>query len=181
MKAEKHASTASSPQPASAVSEPHLFGDVMSRPMRRHAELPACTMGMLVALADDGRVPLVTFSGQSSAHALRARAMLPLGREHIGRPVALVFEDGREDRPVVLGVVHDPDRGTVHNDMPAGGVEVDADGARMVVAATAELVLRCGKSSVTLCADGRVEIKGESIVSEATGPNRVRGGAVLLN
>ena len=38
----------------------------------------------------------------------------------------------------------------------AGQLEVDADGERLVVSAKHALVLRCGKASVTLSADGKI-------------------------
>jgi hypothetical protein len=60
-------------------------------------------------------------------------------------------------------------------------VTVEADGERMVVVAQQELLLRCGKASISLRHDGHVEIRGETIVTHATAANRVRGGSVELN
>lgn len=44
-----------------------------------------------------------------------------------------------------------------------------------------DLTLRVGEGSITLRADGRVLIKGESITSTARKLNRIRGGAVSVN
>jgi hypothetical protein len=44
-----------------------------------------------------------------------------------------------------------------------------------------EIQLRCGKSSVTLRKDGKIEIKGTQIVSRASGVNRIKGASVAIN
>jgi hypothetical protein len=60
-------------------------------------------------------------------------------------------------------------------------VEVDADGKRMIVSAREELVLRCGKASITLTKAGKVLIKGSYLLSRSSGVNRIKGGSVQLN
>jgi hypothetical protein len=47
--------------------------------------------------------------------------------------------------------------------------------------ASRRIILRCGKSSLTLYADGRIVLRGQDILSEAEGFNRVVGGHVELN
>jgi hypothetical protein len=51
----------------------------------------------------------------------------------------------------------------------------------MVVSAKHELVLRCGRASITLDSDGKVTIRGTQVVSHASGVNLIRGGSVQLN
>ena len=60
-------------------------------------------------------------------------------------------------------------------------VLVESDGQRVMLTARDELVLRCGRSSITMGADGRMTLKADVIVSEAAELNRVRGGSVQLN
>ena len=60
-------------------------------------------------------------------------------------------------------------------------MDVQADGQHLLLQAREEMILRCGKSSVKLRADGRIEIRGDTIISEAVRANRVRGGSVELN
>lgn len=60
-------------------------------------------------------------------------------------------------------------------------VEVDADGERMMVSAKEQLVLRCGKASITLTKAGKVIIKGSYVLSRSSGVNRIKGGSVQLN
>ena len=65
-------------------------------------------------------------------------------------------------------------------DVP-GNVQIDIDGQRMVVSAKEQLVLQCGKASITLTKAGKVLITGSYVLSRSTGVNRVKGGSVQLN
>ena len=51
----------------------------------------------------------------------------------------------------------------------------------MIVSAKEQLVLRCGKASITLTKAGKVMIQGSYVLSRSTGVNRVKGGSVQLN
>jgi hypothetical protein len=140
---------------------------------------PGVLVGELLGLGDGGRTPLVCFPGQSGTAAIAARSFVDLHGPHIGRKVALMFENGDSLRPIVTGVLIE------HDDCPfeprAGQVEVDADGQRLVVNARAQLVLRCGKASITLTSAGKVLIKGAYVLSSSSGVNRIRGGSVQIN
>ena len=50
-----------------------------------------------------------------------------------------------------------------------------------VVEARNSLTLRCGKSSITLHANGKIVLRGEYILSDAEGINRIAGGQIELN
>jgi uncharacterized protein (DUF2345 family) len=50
-----------------------------------------------------------------------------------------------------------------------------------VVEARHSLTLRCGKSSITLHANGKIVLRGEYILSDADGINRIAGGQIELN
>lgn len=142
------------------------------------APLPEVVIGELVALVDDGLTPLVLFPGQAGTAALRARTVLDLHGAHIGRQVVLSFEGGDASRPVVMGVLRAA--GDRPLDAP-GQVQVDADGERLVVNAKQELVLQCGKASITLTKAGKVLIQGTYVSSRSSGVNRLKGGSVQLN
>lgn len=140
----------------------------------------AVQISELLAIADDGRTPLVSDRSQEGSAALRARSVVDLDERHIGCQVVLAFEGGDPSKPVVMGVLRgqDADRGLP--DTP-GQVEVDLDGARMTVSAKRQLVLRCGKASITLTRSGKVLIEGSYVLSRSTGVNLVKGGSVQLN
>lgn len=139
----------------------------------------APVVGELLALADEGRTPLVRFAGQPGSAALPARSVVDLHGAHIGRAVLLVFEQADPCRPIVTGVLRG-DEGWPLAGRPAQ-VEVDADGACLTLSAREQLVLRCGRASITLTRAGKVLIQGSYVLSRASGVNRVKGGAVQIN
>ncbi|WP_432729326.1 DUF6484 domain-containing protein [Variovorax sp. W6] len=141
----------------------------------------ATVVGELVAIADEGRTPLVVFAGQPGTAALRARSVVDLHGAHIGRAVVLMFEQADPARPIVMGVLRGA-AGWPQSEVPAPAqVEVDADGERLLVSARAQMVLRCGKASITLTRAGKVLIQGSYVLSRSTGVNRVKGAAVQIN
>lgn len=134
-------------------------------------------VGQLVGFKD--MRPLVVYPGQPGTAAIEARATLDLQTEHIGRDVVLTFEAGDGLRPIVIGCLREPSAWPL-TERPAQ-VEVNADGQRLVVDAKEQIVLRCGKASITLSRAGKVLIRGTYVCSDAEGLNRVRGGAIQLN
>ncbi len=66
---------------------------------------------------------------------------------------------------------------------PPQGVTFEAtiDGARMRIAAKDEVVIACGKASITLRRNGRVIISGTHVETKSTGTNRIKGGQVRVN
>jgi hypothetical protein len=135
-------------------------------------------IGVLVGMRDDGCTPLVVYSGQPDSAAQTARATVDLHGAHIGRDVVLMFEDGDPRRPLVLGCL--TQQAVPLTERP-GNVEVDADGERLLVSAKEQLVLRCGKASITLTKAGKVLIQGAYVSSRSSGVNRIKGGSVQLN
>jgi hypothetical protein len=141
--------------------------------------IDSAVVGRLVGFKDDGTVPLVIYDGQSNSAALPARATLDLHGSHIGREVVLMFEKGDPQRPIVLGCLHDPHARTLPE--RPGSVEVDADGERLVISAKEQLVLRCGKASITLTRAGKVLFHGTYVSNRSTGVLRLKGGSVQIN
>jgi Domain of unknown function (DUF6484) len=133
-------------------------------------------VGKLVAFGGDGATPLVIFAGQPGTAALVARSIVDLHGAHVGHEVVLMFEDGKARLPIVMGVV----RGAA--DVPAARqLQVDTDGERLVVSAREQLVLRCGKASITLTRAGKVLVQGTYVTHRSTGVVRIKGGSVQLN
>ena len=151
-------------QPAKATSGTSITGVVI---------------GELIGMKDEGCTPLVLYSGQPGSAALAARTVVDLHGPHIGSKVVLMFEGGDSGKPIVMGVLREGE-GWPLADRP-GQVEVDADGERMIVTAREQLVLRCGKASITLTKAGKVIVEGSYLVSRSTGTNRIQGGSVQLN
>ena len=129
-------------------------------------------IGELVGFTESG-APLVDFAGNQSG-ALAARSTIPLNSSQAGREVVLVFEEGT--KPVILGCIQP--QSVSEAERPA---EVKLDGQQIVFTAEREIVLRCGKASITLTRAGKVLIRGAYLLSRSSGVNRIKGGSVQIN
>jgi len=136
-------------------------------------------IGTLVGFKDHGVTPLVVFPDQPGTAAIAAESILDLRGLHIGRRVLLSFENGDSARPIITGLLRSEPR----LPLAAGPeqVSVDADGERLVISARRQLVLRCGKASITLTHDGKVIVHGAYVSSRSTGVMRIKGGSVQIN
>jgi hypothetical protein len=107
-----------------------------------------------------------------------ARSTVSLLPEHVGRQVLLSWIDGGAE-PVICGIIRQPI--DAERDAAAPRLEAVVDAERIVLSGQREVVLRCGKASIVLSADGSVVIKGAQLLTSATGVHRIRGGAVQIN
>ncbi len=129
-------------------------------------------IGLLIGFEDG--TPLVVFVGNPYETALPARSLCALDAAAVGAEVALLFEAGDPVKPLIVGPVVAPAQ--------AGRTaEVVRDGERVVVTARERIELRCGKASIVLEKDGSITVRGSQLTSQASGTNRIRGGAVHLN
>lgn len=122
--------------------------------------------------------PLVAQLKACPGQVVRARSTVPLRHAMIGREVLVVFEDGRMQSPIIVGVIEPQ---AAAEAAAAPGVTVQADGERHVIHAEREVVLRCGDASITLTRAGKVIIKGRYILSRSTGYNKIKGAAIDIN
>ena len=144
------------------------------------ASSPGVITGKLIAIKDEGRTPLVLYPGQPGTAAIGARTVIDLHGQHIGKKVVLMFEGADASRPIVIGVLREGNEGWPLTEQP-GQIEVDADGQRVIISAKDQIVLRCGKASITLTQAGKVLIQGSYVLSQSTGTNRIKGGSVDIN
>ncbi|WP_407067880.1 DUF6484 domain-containing protein [Mesorhizobium sp. M8A.F.Ca.ET.213.01.1.1] len=129
-------------------------------------------IGLLIGF--EGGAPLVVFVGNPRDTAIAARSLTELGVSAIGSELALLFEEGDPTRPLVVGRIVDP----AHKNRE---LQVVREGDRVVITGEERIELRCGLASIILEKDGRVTIRGSQLTSQASGTNRIRGGAVHLN
>ncbi|MEI9405326.1 DUF6484 domain-containing protein [Mesorhizobium argentiipisi] len=122
---------------------------------------------------DDER-PLVVFPGNPRETALPARSLAALSSDMIGQEVALLFEDGNPQKPLIVGRIVEPAKKST-------GAQVFRDGERVTIHAEERLELRCGKATILMEADGRITIRGTYVASHASAINRMRGGSISLN
>jgi Domain of unknown function (DUF6484) len=130
--------------------------------------------------------PLIDFPASPSGAPVPARSAIPLSAIAIGREVVLVFLDADYRRPIIIGLMQDNDENTT---VPAdttreereSKVDVEIDGERLLFTAEREIVLRCGKASITLTRAGKVLIRGAYLLNRSSGVNRIKGGSVQIN
>lgn len=134
------------------------------------------SLGILAGLGPAGEA-WVDVPRQRRMH-VAARSIVPLLPEQVGREVLLSWIDGGTE-PVICGVIRQPS--DVERDAATPRFEAVVDAERIVLSGQREVVLRCGKASIVLGADGSVVIKGARLLTSATGVHRIRGGAVQIN
>ncbi|MET0068547.1 MAG: DUF6484 domain-containing protein [Candidatus Thiodiazotropha sp.] len=143
---------------------------------RSRPRLDGVVIGVLVGL-NEQRQPLVAFPGNPRSDGAAAKSTIQFSTGDIGFEVALLFEDGDPLLPMVIGRIQNPDR--ADEDRPR--VSADLDGERLTLAADREIVLKCGKASITLTRSGKIILRGNYLLSRSSGVNRIKGGSVQIN
>ena len=107
--------------------------------------------------------------------SMTARTTLALEAKHVGSQVTLLLSEDEPRWPVILGVVLPADA----PETPP--MEARLDGKRVRLEAKTELVLRCGRASLTLTRDGKVVLRGAEVLQTSTGTHRIQGASVRIN
>jgi hypothetical protein len=136
--------------------------------------LPSVLVGRISAMLASGE-PLVDFPGNITGSLVSARSLAPIRSSDAGREVALIFEDGDPSLPIIMGLLQTTEPGSGHS------LEVKLDEESIRLSAKKEIVLQCGKASITLTSAGKVLIRGAYLLSRSSGVNRIKGGSVQIN
>ena len=137
-----------------------------------------------------------------------ALATIPVLPQHIGRQVALMFTQGIEPKPILVGLIYSPLQqvleSVIANTSTNGDIDevvfaeplssnperannissensIYMDGKQLIMEGHEEIVLRCGEASITLSRNGKISIRGKYLLSRASGVNRILGGSVQVN
>lgn len=165
---------------------------------RERERILAPRVGRIASVDAAGRV-MVDFPG-NAAGPVAARSLLGTTPEDLARaaearhPVVLLFEDGDPALPLLVGIVASSTplldavlarapaaAPAARAPSPAPGAAADAEDPCRSLDARDELVLRCGKSSITLRANGKIVVRGTYVETRADGTNRIKGGTVKIN
>ena len=165
------------------------------------ASQPEVVLGTLVRLNDAG-APLVDWPDNPGAEPVPALCTAAYTASDAGRTAALLFAGGDPARPLIVGLIREAMDAVIEATELAGagaglqqaeGLEDDeeeveerafearVDGERVVIAASTEIVLQCGKASITLTKAGKVLLRGAYLLSRSSGVNRIKGGSVQIN
>jgi len=101
------------------------------------------------------------------------------------RDVLLVFENNDPGLPIIIDTLYSlvdeiTESSTIALETKSPKV-VMIDGKRVTFDAKEEIVLRCGKASITLTKAGKVLIRGAYLLNRSSGVNRIKGGSVQIN
>lgn len=151
----------------------------------REVSMPeGATLGWVVRVDDEG---IWVESEDNDAGPLLAMSVVCIERAELEAAIAdrreavLMFVAGSAN-PVLLGLRQPNPVIEAKLDTSEGeGASALVDGKKVRLEGQDEIVLRCGKSSITMRRNGRVVIRGVQVESRATGRNRIKGGAVLIN
>ena len=157
-----------------AAREPTALTAVLTRPPEPVRRIEGVVIGKFTG-TDPAGVPLIDVPLPGFVEPVPARSTVALEAYAVGREVAILFEEGRPERALVVGLIHDAS--------PHGRTrtEVETDGERLVLSAEREIVIRCGKASITLTRAGKVLVRGAYLSSRSSGVNRIKGGSIQLN
>jgi len=130
---------------------------------------------------DQSGVPLVDHPENNGTGLVQALSTVRVSELVVGCEVALAFECGDPQRAVILGPIRRAcDAGKGHSP-DAQSVQTEIDGETLTFTGNKQIVLRCGKASITLTRAGKVIIRGTYLLNRSSGVNRIKGGSVQIN
>jgi len=154
-----------------------------------HEWIEGVRVGRFVNIDEAGRVS-VDYAGNSLG-PIRARFISSVKIEALrqaafsGQDILLVFENNDPLRPIIIDTISSLADEIVQSedidlkiDRPK---DVTIDGERITFDAKEQIVLKCGKASITLTRAGKVLIRGAYLLNRSSGVNRIKGGSVQIN
>ncbi len=151
---------------------------------RRGDRIAGAVVGVVVAF-ERGEV-MVSYEGSTAAARVLAQldddALRQAARER-GEAV-LLFEGGDPARPLLVGLLRSSTPlvdALLAGPLPVAPTVARVDGKRVVIEGKEEVLLQCGKASLTLRRDGKVVLRGVNLVTQADQIHKIRGGKVQVN
>lgn len=144
--------------------------DLVTVYTEKTAKIEGVVVGRITGFLSSGE-PLVDFTMNHTGRPVQSRTTVGLLIGHIGREVALMFEGGDARKPIIIGLMH----------MPEKGVEPVEEDQTTVISSEKDILIRCGEASIHLKQDGKIIIKGKDILSRARRNHDIKGGMINLN
>ncbi len=146
----------------------------------------ANSLGRVVEITEQGVVMVDFPNNPYGPQVARLATSVEQAAELEQYPVLLLFDNDDPRSPIIIGLVKDklseenlkPDINLSATVKPQN---VLIDGKKLTFDAKEEIVLQCGKSSITLRQNGKVIIKGANLISRSSGANKIKGSSVNIN
>jgi len=144
-------------------------------------QIEGIVIGQLVGQDSSGQ-PLIDFANNFAPAPIAAQTVVAFEQQDFGRQAAVMFEGGDLNRPILMGLLQEPSLVTKPTSAAKSlPLSIHADDERIELKADREIVLKCGKASITLTRAGKVLIRGAFLLSRSSGVNRIKGGSVQIN
>lgn len=132
---------------------------------------------ILVDFPDNPYGPVVARVALSNDEILRLKKQL------YNCQILLVFENGNPRFPIITGIIYNKLENLIAFDLENDKnlKDIIIDRKRLVFEAKEEIVVRCGKGSITVKRNGKIEIRGTNLISRSSGCNRIKGATVKIN
>jgi len=129
----------------------------------------------------------INYPGNPYTTPLLALSTVKLNSADAGKQVVLSFDQGNPLKPIIMGLLQGSASAQEEIAIDIGkesvgqALQAKLDGEQVTLTADKEIVLKCGKSSITLTKAGKIIIRGEYLLSRSTGVNKIKGGSVQIN
>jgi Domain of unknown function (DUF6484) len=142
--------------------------------------------GALAGFTEGGE-PLVDYSVNDSTVPVPAETTAFLSRTDVGKAVTLQFENGDPRKPIVTGIVRNPEESARADKIErlltvlSECAELSVNGDKLTLALTRDTQILCGESHINLTRGGKIVLEGKDVLSRSWGMNRVEGASVKVN
>ncbi|CAB5588578.1 DUF6484 domain-containing protein [Providencia hangzhouensis] len=111
-----------------------------------------------------------------------ALSLAPIVESDIGKICAIQFINGNKQNPLIMGLIQQNNHSMILPETPLNNMMFSSpEHGQLHIQASESITLQCGESSLTLTADGFVQIKALYIDNYASATNRIKGGSVQVN
>lgn len=143
-----------------------------------HVNLPSIQLAKLVSNSAEG---VFVALNENEAPVL-ALSLAPISESDIGKICAIQFINGNKHNPLIMGLIqHNNYSSASPEDLLSNVVFTTPQHGQLHIQASDSITLQCGESSLTLTADGFVQIRALYIDNYASATNRIKGGSVQVN
>lgn len=157
--------------------------------VERNSSDDSLVMGSIDAIHEDGSV-FVSLPG--SNESIKVRTAMQFSEipddlsQLVGRDVLLNVTGRNRADVILVGLVRDtlwPEGSkAVPTDLAEKEkISIKSDGRTVTIGGEREIVMTCGKSTISLKRDGTILIKGMKVTTRAAGSNRIKGASVNIN